>query len=201
VSNGAPMRRFSKSADRARSAHRCAHGEALGDAAAPRVSRVPVFVGSTAIRATGFPACCRFLYRRSATIYGGTNEIQRNIIAAQLLKVLDERPVRAQAMNNAFCATVRAAGRSNSNRENQSRLTRSAQFGEMGWRMAGLPEAAGGLGAALMIPPSIARNSAAAAAGALCGNRGPPRLKFFWRWRRIAWLRWPSAKRADTRAR
>jgi len=28
-----------------------------------------------------------FLYRRSATIYGGTNEIQRNIIAAQLLKV------------------------------------------------------------------------------------------------------------------
>ena len=28
-----------------------------------------------------------FLYRRSATIYGGANEVQRNIIAAQLLRV------------------------------------------------------------------------------------------------------------------
>jgi acyl-CoA dehydrogenase len=38
------------------------------------------------VQALSLGVVADFFYRRAATIYGGTNEVQRNIIAAQLLK-------------------------------------------------------------------------------------------------------------------
>lgn len=64
--------------------------EALGDEALPYYPEEGYLLSAPA-EAPGSPAgygvVSDFLYHRSATIYGGTNEVQRNIIAAQLLKV------------------------------------------------------------------------------------------------------------------
>ncbi len=63
--------------------------EALGDDALPQYPERDYFLAPPA-DAPGNPlaygAVPDFLYRRSMTIYGGTNEVQRNIIAAQLLR-------------------------------------------------------------------------------------------------------------------
>ncbi len=63
--------------------------EALGDDALPAYPEETYLFG----RPEGSPGSdlapgvvADFLYRRSGTIYGGTNEVQRNIIAAQLMK-------------------------------------------------------------------------------------------------------------------
>jgi alkylation response protein AidB-like acyl-CoA dehydrogenase len=59
--------------------------EALGDEALPQyLEKNWLLNGENAPLAVG--AVSDFLYRRSMTIYGGTNEVQRNIIAAQLLR-------------------------------------------------------------------------------------------------------------------
>jgi alkylation response protein AidB-like acyl-CoA dehydrogenase len=63
--------------------------EALGDDALPAYNEHDYLLGTHANApgsdlAPGVTA--DFLYRRSASIYGGTNEVQRNIIAAQLLR-------------------------------------------------------------------------------------------------------------------
>ena len=63
--------------------------EALGDDALPAYNEHDYLLGAPAnapgtALAPGVTA--DFLYRRSASIYGGTNEVQRNIIAAQLLR-------------------------------------------------------------------------------------------------------------------
>ena len=63
--------------------------EALGDAALPQyLERDHLFAppGENDVRPMAVGAAADFLYRRSMTIYGGTNEVQRNIIAAQLLR-------------------------------------------------------------------------------------------------------------------
>ena len=63
--------------------------EALGDDALPHYPEAEYFLHAPT-DAPGNPSAygvvSDFLYHRSATIYGGTNEVQRNIIAAQLLK-------------------------------------------------------------------------------------------------------------------
>ncbi len=63
--------------------------EALGDDALPLYPERTYLLGGPA-DAPGTPlahgAVAGFLYHRAATIYGGTNEVQRNIIAAQLLQ-------------------------------------------------------------------------------------------------------------------
>ena len=63
--------------------------EALGDEALPQYLEQDYLTG-TPHDPPGVPlaygAVSDFLYRRSMTIYGGTNEVQRNIIAAQLLR-------------------------------------------------------------------------------------------------------------------
>jgi len=63
--------------------------EALGDDALPAYPEGHYLL-TTPDDAPGGPLApgvtADFLYRRSATIYGGTNEVQRNIIAAQLLR-------------------------------------------------------------------------------------------------------------------
>ena len=63
--------------------------EALGDEALPHYVERDYFLNPPA-DAPGAPiahgAVSDFLYRRSMTIYGGANEVQRNIIAAQLLR-------------------------------------------------------------------------------------------------------------------
>ena len=63
--------------------------EALGDDALPAYPE-DRYLLETPNDAPGSPLApgvtADFLYRRSATIYGGTNEVQRNIIAAQLLR-------------------------------------------------------------------------------------------------------------------
>ena len=63
--------------------------EALGDDALPEYLERDCFMAPPA-GAPGNPlaygAVSDFLYRRSMTIYGGTNEVQRNIIASQLLR-------------------------------------------------------------------------------------------------------------------
>ena len=63
--------------------------EALGQDALPDYPQADYFFGppagwSGAEAAPGIVA--DFLYRRAATIYGGTNEVQRNLIAAALLR-------------------------------------------------------------------------------------------------------------------
>jgi alkylation response protein AidB-like acyl-CoA dehydrogenase len=62
--------------------------EALGDDALPHYPEHDYFL-SVPAGAPGTPlaygAVSDFLYRRSMTIYGGTNEVQRNIIAMQLM--------------------------------------------------------------------------------------------------------------------
>lgn len=62
--------------------------EALGDGGLPYLPESQYLFGPPA-DAPGHPLApgvvADFLYRRSATIYGGSNEVQRNIIAAQLL--------------------------------------------------------------------------------------------------------------------
>ena len=63
--------------------------EALGDAALPRYLESEYLPGvgtRTALNAAAPGVVADFLYRRAMTIYGGTNEIQRNIIAAELLR-------------------------------------------------------------------------------------------------------------------
>lgn len=62
--------------------------EALGDEALPmyRESEYLFAVPRDSAQALALGVVADFLYRRSMTIYGGTNEVQRNIIAAQLLK-------------------------------------------------------------------------------------------------------------------
>jgi alkylation response protein AidB-like acyl-CoA dehydrogenase len=62
--------------------------EALGDEALPRYLESDHLLASPrdAVQALALGVVADFLYRRAATIYGGTNEVQRNIIAAQLLK-------------------------------------------------------------------------------------------------------------------
>jgi len=63
--------------------------EALGDDALPEYLERDYFMAPPA-GAPGEPLAygvvSDFLYRRSMTIYGGTNEVQRNIIASQLLR-------------------------------------------------------------------------------------------------------------------
>lgn len=63
--------------------------EALGDAAMPHYAEGNYMLDGPS-QAPGNPAAygvvSDFLYHRSATIYGGANEVQRNIIAAQLLR-------------------------------------------------------------------------------------------------------------------
>jgi len=63
--------------------------EALGDEALPQYCEADYFLAPPQ-DAPGDPiaygAVSDVLYHRSMTIYGGTNEVQRNIIAAQLLK-------------------------------------------------------------------------------------------------------------------
>jgi alkylation response protein AidB-like acyl-CoA dehydrogenase len=63
--------------------------EALGDDALPAYPEHCYLLGSPA-NAPGTPLApgvsADAFYRRSASIYGGTNEVQRNIIAAQLLR-------------------------------------------------------------------------------------------------------------------
>jgi alkylation response protein AidB-like acyl-CoA dehydrogenase len=63
--------------------------EALGDDALPAYPEAQYLLAPPE-NAPGQPLApgvvADFLYRRSVTIYGGTNEVQRNIIAAQLLK-------------------------------------------------------------------------------------------------------------------
>ena len=63
--------------------------EALGDEALPHYGEHDYLLGAPD-NPPGDPmaygAVSDFLYRRSMTIYGGTNEVQRNIIAAQLLR-------------------------------------------------------------------------------------------------------------------
>jgi alkylation response protein AidB-like acyl-CoA dehydrogenase len=63
--------------------------EALGDDALPHYLEHDYFPNPP-VDAPGSPlahgAVSDFLYRRSMTIYGGTNEVQRNIIAMQLLR-------------------------------------------------------------------------------------------------------------------
>jgi alkylation response protein AidB-like acyl-CoA dehydrogenase len=63
--------------------------EALGDDALPAYPEHRYLLGSPA-NAPGTPLApgvsADAFYRRSASIYGGTNEVQRNIIAAQLLR-------------------------------------------------------------------------------------------------------------------
>jgi alkylation response protein AidB-like acyl-CoA dehydrogenase len=63
--------------------------EALGDDALPAYPEAQYLFGppkNAPGQALAPGVVADFLYRRSVTIYGGTNEIQRNIIAAQLLK-------------------------------------------------------------------------------------------------------------------
>jgi len=63
--------------------------EALGDDALPAYPERDYLLATPA-DAPGSPVApgvtADFFYRRSASIYGGTNEVQRNIIAAQLLR-------------------------------------------------------------------------------------------------------------------
>ncbi len=63
--------------------------EALGDDALPAYPEADYKLGAPA-DAPGSPLAygvtADFLYRRAGTIYGGSNEVQRNIIAAQLLR-------------------------------------------------------------------------------------------------------------------
>jgi alkylation response protein AidB-like acyl-CoA dehydrogenase len=62
--------------------------EALGDGALPQYLEVDYLLGNSgrAPRVDSAPGVVSdFLYRRSGSIYGGTNQIQRNIIAAALL--------------------------------------------------------------------------------------------------------------------
>ena len=63
--------------------------EALGDDALPQYLEkdyFPVPPADAPGNPLAYGAVPDFLYRRSMTIYGGTNEVQRNIIAAQLLR-------------------------------------------------------------------------------------------------------------------
>jgi alkylation response protein AidB-like acyl-CoA dehydrogenase len=63
--------------------------EALGDAALPAYPEARYKLGAPA-DAPGdrhaYGVVSDFLYHRAATIYGGSNEVQRNIIAAQLMR-------------------------------------------------------------------------------------------------------------------
>ena len=63
--------------------------EALGDDALPAYPEHDYLMGAPE-DAPGGPLApgvtADFFYRRASTIYGGTNEVQRNIIAAQLLR-------------------------------------------------------------------------------------------------------------------
>jgi alkylation response protein AidB-like acyl-CoA dehydrogenase len=63
--------------------------EALGDDALPAYPEED-YLFAPPIDAPGTPLApgvtADFFYRRSTTIYGGTNEVQRNIIAAELLR-------------------------------------------------------------------------------------------------------------------
>lgn len=63
--------------------------EALGDEALPQYLEYDYLTGTPQYppgSPMAYGAVADFLYRRSMTIYGGTNEVQRNIIAAQLLR-------------------------------------------------------------------------------------------------------------------
>ena len=63
--------------------------EALGEAGMPYYAEKDYFL-DTPDDPPGIPGApgisSDFFFRRSLTIYGGTNEVQRNIIAAQLLR-------------------------------------------------------------------------------------------------------------------
>jgi len=69
--------------------------------------------------------------------------------------------------------------------------------------MAGLPEAAGGLGGSAYDSAIIAEELAAACCGPkpMWKKSPSPRLKFFWRWRRIRGSAGPRRNAPDTRAR
>jgi alkylation response protein AidB-like acyl-CoA dehydrogenase len=63
--------------------------EALGDAALPRYlqsDHLPGVGTKTPLNPAAPGVVADFLYRRSMTIYGGTNEVQRNLVAAELLR-------------------------------------------------------------------------------------------------------------------
>ena len=63
--------------------------EALGDDALPEYPEKEYFMqppSDAPGNSLAYGAVSDFLYRRSMTIYGGTNEVQRNIIASQLLR-------------------------------------------------------------------------------------------------------------------
>jgi alkylation response protein AidB-like acyl-CoA dehydrogenase len=63
--------------------------EALGDHALPAYPEHDYLLGAPAQapgNPLGYGLTADFLYHRAATIYGGSNEVQRNIIAAQLLR-------------------------------------------------------------------------------------------------------------------
>lgn len=98
-----------------------------------------------------------YLYRRAATIYGGTSEIQRTIIARALLKLDpaaevepdDDRRMIADGVRR-FCGRAYdfetrrklLAGGAAAVRENWT------TYAEMGWLAMGLPENLGGIGSA-----------------------------------------------------
>ncbi|MBV9561179.1 MAG: acyl-CoA dehydrogenase family protein [Bradyrhizobium sp.] len=97
-----------------------------------------------------------FLFRRAATIYGGSNEIQRNIVAKALLAkgigtpqpdLSEERRMLADSVTRFVEKSYGFDARRKLLAAGSEAIARNwASFAEMGWLGAAIPEAAGGLG-------------------------------------------------------
>lgn len=97
-----------------------------------------------------------FLFRRAATIYGGSNEIQKNIIAKTLLSsgfgpsraaASDEHQLLADSVRRFIEKSYGFEARRAMLAQGPESIARNwTYFAEMGWLGAAIPEDAGGLG-------------------------------------------------------
>jgi len=100
-----------------------------------------------------------FLFRRAATIYGGSNEIQKNIIAKTLLAKgvcaggaasTNERQLLADSVGRFIEKSHGFEARRATLASGSNAIAKSwAHFAEMGWLGAAVPEEAGGLGGSI----------------------------------------------------
>lgn len=98
-----------------------------------------------------------YLFRRAATIYGGTSEIQRTIIAKSILKIgdtsapsghlTDDQRMLADSVSRFVERAYPFEARNALLEEGKTAIERNWQaYGEAGWTAMGVPEEAGGLG-------------------------------------------------------
>jgi acyl-CoA dehydrogenase len=100
-----------------------------------------------------------FLFRRAATIYGGSNEIQKNIIAKTLLSTgfgpsraasSDQHQLLADSVGRFVEKGYGFEARRAMLAQGPEAIARNwAYFAEMGWLGAAIPEEAGGLGGSI----------------------------------------------------